>query len=157
MWSEGSKGWWLDTSASYHVCYDLSLFLKYKETKDKNTLTRDHHTTKVVGIGEVELKFAYDTTLILKEVLHNSWNSKEVGLDYLLNKVGFTQTIGSYLFTLTKNNVFVGMRYATNDMFKLNLEINKKLSSAYMLSSFNIWHVRLCHVNKRLVSKHGVD
>ena len=30
--------------------------------------------------------------------------------------------------------------------------MNKKLSSAYMLSSFNIWHTGLCHVNKRLIS-----
>ncbi|KAL0545202.1 hypothetical protein IC582_020351 [Cucumis melo] len=37
-------------------------------------------------------------------------------------------------------------------MFKLNLEINKIVSSAYMLSSFNVWHARLFHVNKRLIS-----
>ncbi|KAL0540288.1 hypothetical protein IC582_024522 [Cucumis melo] len=37
-------------------------------------------------------------------------------------------------------------------MFKLNLEINKIASSAYMLTSFNVWHARLCHVNKRLIS-----
>ena len=36
-------------------------------------------------------------------------------------------------------------------MFKLNVEINKTSSSAYMLSSFNIWHARLCHVNKRII------
>ena len=36
-------------------------------------------------------------------------------------------------------------------MFKLNLEMNKNLSSTYMLSSFNISHARLCHVNKRLI------
>ena len=42
--------------------------------------------------------------------------------------------------------------YLWDDMFKLNLKINKKLSSAYMLSVFNFWHVRLCHVNKRLIS-----
>ena len=56
------------------------------------------------------------------------------------------------MFTLTKNNVFVGKGYATDDMFKLNLEINKIASSAYMLTSFNVWHARLCHVNKRLIS-----
>ena len=34
----GFKSWWLDTSASHHVCHDLSLFKKYNETKDKNIL-----------------------------------------------------------------------------------------------------------------------
>ena len=32
------------------------------------------------------------------------------------------------------------------------MEINKKLSFAYMLSTFNVWNARLCHVNKRLIS-----
>ena len=49
----GFEGWWLDTSASCHVCHDLSLFRKYNETKDKNILLEDHHRTKMVGIGEV--------------------------------------------------------------------------------------------------------
>ena len=61
----------------------------------------------------------------------------------LFNKAGFTQTIGLDLFILIKTNVFVGNGYATDSMFKLNLEMNKKMTSAYMLSTFNIWHARL--------------
>ncbi|KAL4026406.1 hypothetical protein IC575_014836 [Cucumis melo] len=148
---EGSEGWWLDTSASRHVCHDLSLFRKYNEVKDKNILLGDHHTTKVAGIGEVELKFTSGKMLVLKEFLHPEIQKNLVSR-YLLNKAGFTQTIESDLFTLTKNNVFVEKGYATDGMFKLNLEINKIASSAYMLTSFNVWHARLCHVNKRLIS-----
>ncbi|KAL0536604.1 hypothetical protein IC582_025557 [Cucumis melo] len=148
----GSEGWWLDTGASRHVGHDLSLFRKYNEVKDNNILLEDHHTTKVASIGEVELKFTFGKMLALKEVLHSSEIRKNLVSEYLFNKVGFTQTIGSDLFTLTKNNVFMEKGYATNDMFKLNLEINKIVSSAYMLTFFNVWHVRLCHVNKRLIS-----
>ncbi|KAL0558517.1 hypothetical protein IC582_003091 [Cucumis melo] len=147
-----SEGWWLDTGASRHVYHDLSLFRKYNEVKDKNILLGDHHRTKVVGIGEVELKFTSGKTLVLKEVLHTSEFRKNLVSGYLLNKDGSTQTIGFDLFTLTKNNVFVGKGYATDDMFKLNLKINKIASSAYMLTFFNDWHARLCHVNKRLIS-----
>ncbi|KAA0033400.1 putative Polyprotein [Cucumis melo var. makuwa] len=66
----GFEGWWLNTGAFRHVCHDLSLFRKYNEVKDKNILLGDHHTTKVVGIGEVELKFTSNKMLVLKEVLH---------------------------------------------------------------------------------------
>ena len=111
---------------------------KYNEVKDKNILLGDHHTTKVAGVGEVELKFTSGKTLVLNEVLHTPEIRKNLVYEYLLNKVGFTQTIGSYLFTLTKNNIFVGKGYATDEMFKLTLEINKNLSSTYMLSSFNV-------------------
>ena len=40
----------------------------------------DDHTTKVTGVGEVELKFISSKRLVLKEVLHTSKISKEFGL-----------------------------------------------------------------------------
>ena len=37
-------------------------------------------------------------------------------------------------------------------MFKLNVDANKvAASSAYMTCSFNVWHARFCHVNKRFI------
>ncbi|KAA0062929.1 putative Polyprotein [Cucumis melo var. makuwa] len=111
----GSEGWWLDTGAFHHVYHDLSLFRKYNEVKDKNILLGHHHTTKMVCIREVELKFTSDKMLVLKEVLHTPEIQKKLVSIYLLNKAGFTQTIGSDLFTLTKNNVLVRKGYATDD------------------------------------------
>ena len=72
---------------------------------------------------------------------------------YLLNKAGFTRIFGEDLYTLTKNNVFVGKWYATDGMFKLDVEANKISSSTYMLRSFNSWHARLCHVNKCIIKE----
>ena len=46
----------------------------------------------------------------------------------------------------------VGNGYATDHMFKLNLEINKNLFSTYMLFTFNVGHARLYYVNKRLIN-----
>ena len=149
---EESKGWSLDTGVSCHACHDISLFRKYNETEDKNILLGDHHTIKVADIEEVELKFTSSKTLVLKEVLHTFEIRTNLVSRYLLNKVSFTQTIWSYLFTLTKNNVFLEKSYANDSMFKLKLEMNKKMFSAYMLSTFNVWHARLYHVNKRLIS-----
>ncbi|XP_021759470.1 uncharacterized protein LOC110724355 [Chenopodium quinoa] len=86
----GSEGWWVDTGATRHVCYDRRMFKTYSEnTDDKKVLLGDSHSTNVAGIGK---------------------------------------------------------GYATDGMFKLNVEINKISDSAYMLSSsVNIWHARLCH------------
>ncbi|TYK04342.1 uncharacterized protein E5676_scaffold675G00050 [Cucumis melo var. makuwa] len=90
-----SRSWWLDTGLSRHVYHeDLSLFRKYNEVKDKNILLGDRHTTKMADIGEVELKFTSGKMLVLKEVLHTSEIRKNLVSEYLLNKAGFTQTIG---------------------------------------------------------------
>ena len=113
-------------------------------------LLSDSHSTKVAGTGEVELKFTSGKTVILKDVLHTPEMKKNLVSGYLLNKVGFTQTLGANLYTLSKNNVFVGKGYATDGMFKLNVDAKKIVSSTYMLCLFSIWHARLCHVNKRL-------
>lgn len=148
----GAEGWWLDTGASRHICFDRTMFKTYSETADKKVLLGDSHSTEVVGTGNVELKFTSGKTVILKDVLHTPEIRKNLVSGYLLNKAGFTQTIGADLFTLTKNGIFVGKGYATDGMFKLNVDAMNKISpSAYIACSFNIWHARLCHVNKRLV------
>lgn len=41
--------------------------------------------------------------------------------------------------------------YATEGMFKLNVDYNKVNTSSYMIFFFNVWHSRLCHINKILV------
>ena len=117
------------------------MFKTYSEAEDKKVLLDDSHTTIVAGIGDPELKFTSRKTIVLKEVLHSLEIRKNLVSGYLLSR-------GEDLY---KNNVFFGKRYAIDRMFKLNVEANKISSSAYMLCSFNSWHTRLCHVNKRII------
>ena len=148
----GSEGWWVDTGASRHVCYDRNMFKTYiAATEDQKVLLGDSHTTIVAGIGNVELNFTSGRIVILKDVMHTPEMRKNLVSGYLLNKAGFTQTIGADLYTLTKNGTFVGKGYATEGMFKLNVQVNKVNSSVYMLCNFNTWHARLGHVNKRII------
>lgn len=37
-------------------------------------------------------------------------------------------------------------------MFKLNVKMNKLSPFVYSLCDFNIWHARICHVNKLIIS-----
>ena len=48
---------------------------------------------------------------------------------------------------LSKNEIFVGKEYATDDMYKLNI-INKEVyGCAYIVDSSYLWHARLEHLN----------
>ncbi|KAI9164846.1 hypothetical protein LWI28_003192 [Acer negundo] len=98
----GFEGWWVDTGASWHVCYDRAMFKSYSNVEDKKVLLGDSHSTVVAGSREVELNFASGKTIILKDVLHTPEIRNNLLSGYLLNKDGFTQTIGVDLFTLTK-------------------------------------------------------
>ncbi|KAK0577943.1 hypothetical protein LWI29_002659 [Acer saccharum] len=120
---DGSEGWWVDIGASCHVCYDRAMFKSYSNAVDKKVLLGDSHSTVVAGSGEVEINFTSGKTIILKDVLHTLEIRKNLVSGYLLNKAGFIQTIGADLFTLTKNGIFVGKGYATEGMFKLNVDV----------------------------------
>ncbi|KAI9156323.1 hypothetical protein LWI28_004342 [Acer negundo] len=91
------------------------MFKSYSNVVDKMVLLGDSHSTVVAGSGEVELNCTSGKTIILKDVLHTPKIRKNLISGYLLNKAGFTQTVGADLFTLTKNGIFVGKGYATED------------------------------------------
>ncbi|KAI3451324.1 hypothetical protein Pfo_007989, partial [Paulownia fortunei] len=73
----------------------------------------------------------------------------------LLVKSGFRLVFESDKFVLTKNGQFVGKGYVVKELFKMNVmlvfktfEINKRLSSVYLLEFSSLWHCRLGHVNR---------
>lgn len=96
---DGSERWWVDTGATHHVCYDRGLFKFYTEAEDRRVLLGDFHSTNVAGVGDVELKSTSGKTVILKEVLHVPEIIKNLVSGYLINKAGFTQTIGADLYS----------------------------------------------------------
>ena len=108
--------------------------------------------TKVLGNGEVDLKFTSGRVLTLKDVLYTPYMRKNLMSSFLLNKSGFKQTIESDNYVIIKKELFVGNGYVCDGMLKLNVENNKaSTSSVYMLSSINFWYAHLYHINSRYV------
>jgi hypothetical protein len=65
-----SDGWWIDTGATRHVCYERAMFKIYTTAENKKVQMGNAHTSEVAGIGDIELKFTSEKTLILKDVMH---------------------------------------------------------------------------------------
>ncbi|MCI48203.1 hypothetical protein A2U01_0069446 [Trifolium medium] len=66
------------------------------------------HTSDVAGVGEVELNFISGKTLILKEVLHVTEMKNNLVSGFLLNKAGFSQTIGAVCIPLLRMVLLLG-------------------------------------------------
>jgi len=115
----GSDGWWIGTGASRRVCFNRAMFKTYTIVDDQKVLLRDSHTTEVVGIGDVELKFTSGKTLILKDVMHTSNIRKNLVSGFLLNRVGFEQIIAFDMYSITMDGVFVGKGYAMTEVDKI--------------------------------------
>ena len=84
--------------------------------------------------------------LTLKDVLYTPSMRKNLMSSFLLNKASFKQIIESDQYVIVKKRIFVFKGYACDEMFKLNVEINKTSTYVYMHSSINFWHACLCHI-----------
>ena len=56
---------------------------------------------------------------------------KKLMSSFLLNKAGFKQIIESDQYVIVKKDIFVGKGYACDEMFKLNVKMNKTFTSVH--------------------------
>ena len=96
------------------------------------------------------LKMTSGKELVLTYVLHVPDICKNLFSDSMLSKNGFKLVFESDKFVFMKNGMYVGKRYMTNGMFKMNVMTvkrdfnnNKASTSVYLIESFTLWHDRL--------------
>ena len=152
--------WWVDTSATRHVCGERNMFSTYVPVNGRNLIMGNFATSRVVRIGKVVLKITSRKELVLIYVLHVPDICKNLISSSMLSENGFKLVFESDKFVLMKNGMYVGKEYMTNVPFKMNVMTvkldfnnNKASTSVYLIESFTLWHDRLGHVNNKTLKR----
>nr|GEV86062.1 zinc finger, CCHC-type [Tanacetum cinerariifolium] len=155
--------WWIDSSATTHVCKDFCWFKTYEPVEYGSVLYMgDDHFAHVHGKGSVALEFSFGKTITLFNVLYVPKLRKNLVSGPMLNKCGYKQVYESDKYILSKSGVFVGFGYYNNGMFMLNLsKVPDDSNFIYMSSSTvvntSLWHARLGHVHYKRMLKMSKD
>ena len=154
------KEWWIDASATRHVCSNKKMFSTFEPTETwEKVYMRNSSTSKIKGQRKVVLKTTFGNELTLTNVLYVPEICKNLVFDSLLNSHGFQLLFELDKFALSKRGMYVRKGYMGDGMWKLNvmtiikLNMNKASASAYILESSNLWHGRLEHVNYDTLSR----
>ena len=65
-----SHEWLIDIGANVHICDDITLFVSYQQTHGTTVMMGNASAAQVLGIGNVDLKFASGRILSLTRVHH---------------------------------------------------------------------------------------
>ena len=132
------KEWWIDSTATRHVCAIKGMFSSYALVGPEEELHMGNSSTsKIEGTGNILLKMTSGKTLTLKNVLHVPEIRKNLVSTSLLVKNGFKVVFVSNKVVISKNDMYVGKGYLSDGLFKLNvMTINNNKnndSSTYLL------------------------
>ena len=149
------REWWINTSASRHVCSDKNMFTSFDSVDNGEKLFMGNSaTSEIQGQGKVILMMIFGKNLTLNNVLYVLEICKNLVSGSLLNMHGFRIVFESDKVVMSKSGMFVEKGYVSNGFFKLSVmtvkrkTINKtNPSCTYLLESSSFWHGRLGHVN----------
>jgi hypothetical protein len=99
------------------------MFTSYKEVDGENLYMKNSSTSNVLGIGKVILKITFNTLLNSNNVLHVADIRKNLVSSSLLSKNDFKIVFVIDKLILSKSEMFVGKRYISNDLLKINIII----------------------------------
>jgi len=115
--------WVVDSSATRHICGNISAFTSYTNVGDgeEHVYLGDSRTTLVLGKGKFLLKLTSGKTIALSDVLHVPSIRVNLISIALLGKVGVKVSFKSDKIVMIKNNFFVGKGYCDQGLFVLNI------------------------------------
>ena len=144
--------WIYGTGASTHLCANKEFMQDFKDVTDGECVyMRNSTTARVMGKGNILLKFTSEKLLSLSNVLYVPSLRRNLVSGILLDKARLKTVVGNDRVVISHNGVFVGKGYLNGILFVLDLTsetMNENaLSSTYVAKYLDFWHGKLGHIN----------
>ncbi|KAL8090653.1 hypothetical protein AgCh_039909 [Apium graveolens] len=168
-----SYEWLIDTGANVHICADISLFVSYQQSHGVTVTMGNASAALVLGIGNVDQKFASGRILSLTRMHHVPSIRRNIISGSCLVKNGFELSLKCNKVVITHTGTFFGKGYLSDGLFLINVEpvlggfINDSVApSVNCVESSDLWHLRLGHLNLgalknmlnlELIPKYAID
>ncbi|XP_069151994.1 uncharacterized protein [Solanum lycopersicum] len=148
---------WIDSGASCHVCGNKELFSSYNPAPtDEKLFMANSIVAKVGGTDKILLKMTSGKVVSLNKVSYVPKFQKNLISIPVLTLNGFKCVFVSDKVVVSKNEMYVGKGYLSDDLLKLNViavDMNKDSASSYLLESKCLWNELLEHINNKTLRK----
>ena len=142
----------LNSSCSFHMSPDKTLFHEYKIIDGGRVLMGNHNACKIVGIGFVKIRMYDGTTRALEHVRHVPGLKKNLISLGMLDSSGYIFKSDHGGLKVMKNSSIVMKRVMKNGLYVLEGSSVPVLSALYIVSDVDkakLWHLRLGHMSAK--------
>ncbi|KAJ9560716.1 hypothetical protein OSB04_005876 [Centaurea solstitialis] len=154
------SSWVVDTGATCHVLSQRDFYSSYTPGNFGNVKMGNHGLSKIVGVGDVCLKFDTGMELVLQNVKHVPDMRLNVLSAGLLDDEGYNNNFGNGRWKLTRGSLIVARGKKSPKLYMTYPKIsNNVVNAVENTDMIDLWHKRLGHMSEKgmsLLSKRNV-
>lgn len=159
-YTESTSEWILDSGATEHMSYERSSFVNYTTLNPYRKIRYGNFNEgKGIGIGDipVQVKSGSKTkNLILKNVLYvPDMRRKLLSVSAITESGGIGEIKRNSIVVKNSSGLILFEADKIGKLYMVNLKemIESEADATETDSPLNVWHERLCHLNKRTIVK----
>ena len=148
--AQDDLSWAIDSGASCHVTSRRDFFTSYTSGDFGDVKMGNSGISKVVGVGEVCLKFDTGMELFLHDVKHVPDMRMNLISTGLLDDEGYVSSFGNGQWKLTRGSLIVARGKRCPKLYMTQPKVSTSIVNAVEnVDMIDLWHKRLAHMTEK--------
>lgn len=147
------SSWVVDSGATCHVTSQRDFYTSYTPGDFGNVKMGNNGLSKIVGVGDICLKFETGMELVLHNVKHVPDIRLSLISAGLLDDDGYHSTFGGGIWKLTRGSLIVARGERSSKLYMTHPKISKEsIHASIHCDMTDLWHKRLGHMSEKGMS-----